>query len=220
MDYYQPGVRGIRASTRQRQFRSQLNAILVQTGRDVKSHFPKTCFSSVQSGQERDGGVTHFTFPHLHRRPCGTIFWRRKTFRCGFNGEKPDEVLCSLSPYLATTSLFQTCYNLFCVFFTHASKLVCPMFKPARSPFRITRSTRQWPERSNPSSGFIASNLGAHRLADVRFGKRQHILGTGFGVCPSHRETVGRESNQLNAVLDNILWENTSSGNLVFLGKT
>jgi hypothetical protein len=45
MDFYQPGVRGIRASTRHRQFRSQLAGILAHFGRDVKSDFLKSVFN-------------------------------------------------------------------------------------------------------------------------------------------------------------------------------
>jgi hypothetical protein len=45
MDFSQPGVRGIRASTRQRQFRSQLADILAHFGHHVKSDFFKNlCF--------------------------------------------------------------------------------------------------------------------------------------------------------------------------------
>jgi hypothetical protein len=45
MDFYQPGVRGIRASTRHRQFRSQLAGMLAHFGRDVKPDFQKNlCF--------------------------------------------------------------------------------------------------------------------------------------------------------------------------------
>lgn len=82
------------------------------------------------------------------------------------------------------------------------------MFKPTLSPFRMTRTTRQRSERSDHSHGIITSNLRMHSLAHVCFIKRQHLLGPCLSVDPSHRETIGRESNQLNTSLNNILRQN------------
>jgi hypothetical protein len=49
MDFSQPGVRGVRASTRQRQFRSQFKGILAYFGHDVKPDFPKSMFHPLNS---------------------------------------------------------------------------------------------------------------------------------------------------------------------------
>jgi hypothetical protein len=49
MDFSQPGVRGVRASTRQRQFRSQFGNTLAHFARDVKSDFQKFQKSDVSS---------------------------------------------------------------------------------------------------------------------------------------------------------------------------
>ena len=107
---------------------------------------------------------------------------------------------------------FQTCYNLFCIVFTYAKKLICRMFEPTRliTPSGWIRLTWQ-----DLDFSLKTTNSGDYLLSIVCIPKSQSLLCACLGVCPSHHDIVCVPPDviQMNAVLDGVFGQDANHGN-------